>query len=125
MSNFSFSDLESVCPKSLSELMQAMFNLLGSYDRQFVRRVAVSRLNPKCVKKFAKFMVWGMISSEGVCPLVRIETANANVYFNLVEQHAISSLEASPNEPAISIQDNAPAILQNMLKIILNRKMSK
>ena len=50
---------------------ESKFNFLGSDGRQFVRRVAGNRLNPKCVIKSAKFirgtvMVWGMISSEGV-----------------------------------------------------------
>ena len=65
---------------------ESKFNLLGSdCCRQFVRRVAGNRLNPKCAKKSAKcegesVMVWGMFSSEGVGPLVRIiGTKNGNV----------------------------------------------
>lgn len=93
---------------------ESKFNLVGSDGRQFVRRAAGDRLNPKCVKKTAKHgggsvMVWGMFSSEGVGPLVRIiGTVNANVYLNLVQQHVIPPLRASPNQPAIFMQDNAP-----------------
>ena len=77
---------------------ESKFNLVGSDGRQFVRRVTGNRLNPKCVKKSVKFgggsvMVWGMFSSEGVGPLLRINgTVNANVYRNILEQHVVPSI---------------------------------
>ena len=110
---------------------ESKFNLLWSDGRQFVRRVAGNRSNPKCVKKFAKFgrrsvIVWRILSSEGVGPLVRIiGTVNANENLNLVEQHVTPSFEASLNQSAIFMHDNAPAILQSVLRIILNKRMYK
>lgn len=54
-------------------------------------------------------MVWGMISSEGVGPLVRIYgRVNAETYKQLLQQHVIESLRLSPNQPSIFMQDNAP-----------------
>ena len=53
---------------------ESKFNLVGSDGRQYVRE----RVNPKCVKKSVKFgggsvMVWGMFSSEGLGPIIRIK----------------------------------------------------
>ena len=70
-------------------------------------------------------MGWGMFSSEGVGPLVRIiGTINTYVYVNIVE-HVTSSLEPSPNQPVILYRSTHSAILQSVLKIILNNKMFK
>ena len=80
---------------------ESKFNLVGSDGRQFVRRVTGDRLNPRRVKKSVKFgggsvMVWGMFSSEGVGPLLRLNgTINANAYRNLLEQHVIPSVRAA------------------------------
>ena len=86
-----------------------------------------NRLNLKCVKKFAKFGGGCVIVWEGVVPLVRIiGTLNANVYLNLAEHHVTLSVEASPNQPASFMQDSAPChSIQRVLKIILNKKMSR
>ena len=73
---------------------ESKFNLVISDGRQYVRRKR-DRLNPMCVKKAVKFgggsvMVWGMFSSEGVGPLIRINgTVNAKVYWNILEQQVI------------------------------------
>lgn len=80
---------------------ESKFNLVGSNGRRYVKRETDDRLNPKCINKSAKHgggsvMVWGMFSSEGVGPLVRVTgTVDANVYLNLVRQHVIPSLRAS------------------------------
>ena len=47
------------------------------------------------------------------------------MYLNLAKQHVTPSLEASPNKPAIFMQDNAPCHTAQLVKIILNKKMSK
>ncbi len=44
---------------------------------------------------------------------------NANVYQNLLQQHAVPSLQASPNHPAISMQDNAPRHTEKQVKQFL------
>ncbi len=55
-----------------------------------------------------------MFSATGVEPLIQIHgRVNANIYQNLLQQHTVPSLQASPNLPAIYIQDNAPVTLQN------------
>lgn len=93
---------------------ESKFNLFGSDGKKHVRRKAGERLSSKCVKKTLKFgggsvMVWGMISSEGVGPLVRIYgRVNAETYKQLLQQHVIESLRLSPNQPSIFMQDNAP-----------------
>ncbi len=52
-------------------------------------------------------MVWGMFFAAGVGPLIQIHgRVNANIYLNLLQQHAVPSLCSSPNQPAIFIQDN-------------------
>ena len=54
-------------------------------------------------------MVWGMFSAAGVGPLVQLHgRVNANVYVNLLRQYAVPSLQLSPNQPAIFMQNNAP-----------------
>lgn len=43
-------------------------------------------------------IVWGMLSFEGGGLIVRINGVfNANMYLNLVKQHAATSVQASPN----------------------------
>ena len=63
-------------------------------------------------------MVWGMFSSEGVGPFVRIiRTVNANVYLDL---------EASPNWPASNFHAGQGPLLycKTCLKIFRTRKCS-
>ncbi len=59
-------------------------------------------------------VVWGMFSEAGVRPLIKIHgRVNAIVYQNLLQQHALPSLQASPSQPPILMQDNVPVTLQN------------
>ncbi len=44
---------------------------------------------------------------------------NANVYQNLLQQHAVPSLQASPNQPAIFMQDSAPRHTAKWIKQFL------
>ncbi len=52
-------------------------------------------------------MVWGMFSSAGVGPLIQLHgRVNANIYQNLIQQHAVLSLRSSANQSAIFMRDN-------------------
>ncbi len=94
---------------------ESKFNLIG-YDRNhFVRHQTGERLILECVKKSVKggggsVMVWGMFSAAEVGPLIQIHgRVNANVYQNLLQQHTVPSLQGSPNQLEIFIQDNYPS----------------
>lgn len=93
---------------------ESKFNLFGSDGKKHVKRKTGERLSLKCVKKTVKFgggsvMVWGMISSKGVGPIVRLfGTVNAEIYKQLLQQHVIGSLDLVSNQPSIFMQDNAP-----------------
>ena len=53
-------------------------------------------------------MVWGMISSAGVEPIVRFYgKTNASVYKELLHQHALPHLRKGTVETPIFMQDNA------------------
>ena len=74
---------------------ESKFNLFGSYGRRFVKHKNGECLSPQCVKKTVKFgwgsvMVWGMISSVEVGPIVHFHgIINASVYKELLCQHAL------------------------------------
>ena len=80
----------------------------------FVRHKNWEHLSPRCVKKTVKFggesvMVWGMISSTGVGPIVRFHgNINASVYKELLWQHTLPHFHKGTVETPIFMQDNAP-----------------
>ena len=56
---------------------ESKFLLIGSDGKTYVRRKVDEELSPKCLKAGVKFgggsvMAWGMISGDGVGPLVRL-----------------------------------------------------
>ena len=58
---------------------ESKFNLFGNYVKNNVKRRIGERLSAKCTKKTVKFggrsvMVFGMFSSQGTTPLVRLQT---------------------------------------------------
>ena len=66
-------------------------------------------------------MVWGMISGDGVGPLVWLQgKVNAGVYKQLVKDHVLHVLRNSTKQPSIFMQDNAPChkamVVMNFLK---------
>ena len=89
------------------------FNLFGSDDKRFARRKNGKRLSLQCIKKTVKFegrsiIVWGMISSAGVRPIVRFHSnINARVFRELLRQHAFSHLRKGTVENLIFIQERA------------------
>ncbi len=91
----------------------------GSDGKHYVHHQTGERLNPKFVKKSVKggggsVMVCRMFSAAGVGTLIQLHgRVHANVYQNLLQQHAVPSLKASPNQPAIFMQDNGPLTQQN------------
>ena len=71
------------------------------------------RLSAKCTKKIVKFgggsvMVFGMFSSLGTTPLVRLQTrVNAQIYKNLAQDHVVPIIQNSGFDRATFMQDNA------------------
>ena len=56
-----------------------------------------------------RVVVWGMISSTGVGPIVRFHgNINASIYKELLRQHALPDLRKGTVETPIFMQDNAP-----------------
>ena len=54
-------------------------------------------------------MVWGMISSAGIGPIVRFHgNIHASVYKELLYQHALSHLRKGTVKSPIFMHDNAP-----------------
>ncbi len=104
----------------LREVGESKFNLLGSDGKRFVQHQTKERLR-KCIKKPVKcgggsVMVWGMFSAARVGPFIQIHgRVNASIYQiqNLLRRYTVPSLQASPNQPAIFMQNNAPVTLQN------------
>ena len=100
--------------------------LIGSDGKTYVRRKVGEELSPKCLKASVKFgggsvMVWGMISGDGVGPLVQLQgKVNAGVYKQLVKDHVLPVLRNSTKQPSIFMQDNTPChktmVVMNFLK---------
>ena len=54
-------------------------------------------------------MVFGMFSSQGTTPLVRLQTrVNAQIYKNIVQDHVVPIIQNSGFDRATFMQDNAP-----------------
>ena len=93
---------------------ECKFLLIGSDGKTYVRRKVDEELLPKCLKASVKFgggsaMVWGMISGDGVGPLVRLQgKVNTEVYKQLIKDHVLPVLRNSTKQPSIFMQDNAP-----------------
>ena len=91
---------------------ESKFNVFGNDGKNYVWRKPGERLSVQCTKKTVKFgggsvMVWGMMSSAGVGPLIRIQgTVNADVYKQILIQHVTPCLQMVPN--SVFMQDNAP-----------------
>ena len=85
---------------------ESKFNLFGSDGKRFVRRENGERLS-QCIKK--TMIVWEMISSAGVGPIVRFHgNINVSVYKELLRLHAFLYLRKGTVETLIFRQDNAP-----------------
>ena len=83
-------------------------------EKNNVKRRIGERLSAKCTKKTVKFgggsvMVFGMFSSQGTTPLVRLQTrVNTQIYKNIVQDHVVPIIHNSGFDRATSMQDNAP-----------------
>ena len=92
---------------------ESKLNLFLYNCKRLVRRENAERLSPQCIKKTeiwrGSVMVWMMISSAGVRPIVCFHgNINASVYKELLCQHVISHLRKGKVETPIFMQDNAP-----------------
>ena len=93
---------------------ESKFNLFGNDGKNIVKRRIGEKLSAKCTKKTVKFgggnvMVFGMFSSQGTTPLVRLQTrVNAQMYKNIVQDHIVPIIQNSGFDRAIFMQDNAP-----------------
>ncbi len=97
------------------ELVQSLIYLGPMRNIMFVRL----KTNPECVKKSVKgerrsVLIYGFkFSAAGVGLLIKLHgRVNANVYQNLLQQHAVSSLQTSLKQPTMFMQDNVPITLQ-------------
>ena len=90
------------------------FNLFGNTGKNNVKRRVGERLSAKCTKKTVKFgggsvMVFGMFSSQGTTPQVRLQTrVYAQIYKNIVQDHVVPIIQNSGFDRATFMQDNAP-----------------
>ena len=93
---------------------ESKFNLFGNNGKNNVKRRIGERLSAKCTTKTGKFgggsvMVFGMFSSQGTTPLVRLQTrVNAQIYKNIVQDHVVPLIQNSGFDRATFMQDNAP-----------------
>ena len=96
--------------------------LIDSDWKTNVHRKVGEKLSPKCIKASVKFgggsvMVWGMISGDGVGPLMRLHAkVNVAVYKQLVKDHVLIDCaeEIQPN--------NHPYSCRTMPHVIRLRK---
>ena len=95
-------------------VMKASLIYLEMMEKNNVKRHIGERLSAKCTKKTVKFggrsvMVFGMFSSQGTTPLVRLQTrVNAQIYKNIVQDHVVPIIQNSGFDRATFMQDNAP-----------------
>ena len=95
-------------------VMKASLIYLEMMEKNNVKRRIGERLSAKCTKKTVKFgdgsfMVFGMFSSRGTTPLVRLQTrVNAQIYKNIVQDHVVPIIQNSGFDRATFMQDNAP-----------------
>ena len=93
---------------------ESKFNLFGNYGKNNVKRCIGERFSAKCSKKTVRFgdgsvMVFGMFSSQGTTPLVRLQTrVNAQTYKNIVQDHVVPIIQNSGFDRATFMQENAP-----------------
>ena len=97
--------------------------LIGSDGKTYVCQKVGEELSPKCLKASVKFgggsvMVYGMISGNGVGPLVwLLGKVNAGVYKQLVKDHVLPVLRNSTKQPSIFMQDN---VLCHKAMVVMN-----
>ena len=95
-------------------VMKASLIYLEMMEKNNVKRRIGERLSAKCTKKTVKFggrsvLVFGMFSSQGTTPLVRLQThVNAQIYKNIVQDHVVPIIQNSGFDRATFMQDNAP-----------------
>ena len=93
---------------------ESKFSLFGNDGKNNVKRRIGERLSVKCTNKTVKFgcgsvMVFGMFSSQGTTPFVRLQTrVNAQIYKNIVQDHVVPIIQNSGFDRATFMQDNAP-----------------
>ena len=94
--------------------MGKIIYLFGNDGKNNVKRGNGDRLSAKCTKKTVKFggesvMVFGVFSSQGTTPLVRLQTrVNALIYKNIVQDHVVPIIQKSGFDMATLMKDNAP-----------------
>ena len=92
---------------------ESKFNLFGSDRKRFVRRKMGNAYLPNSLRKCeiwrGSVMVWGMISTVGVGPVVCLHgNFNASIYKEPFRRHAFPHLHKGKVETSIFMQDNAP-----------------
>ena len=92
---------------------ESKFSLFESDGKRFARRKNGEHLSSQCVKKTKMWrgsvMVWGMISSARVGPIVRFHgNINGSFYKELLHQHSLPHFRRGTVETPIFMQDNVP-----------------
>ena len=68
-------------------------------------------------------MVFGMFSSQGKTPFVRLQTrVNAQIYKNIVQDHVVPIIQNSRFDRATFMQDNAPCHKAKVVMIYLSEQ---
>ena len=109
-------------------VMKASLIYLEMMEKNNVKRRIGERLSAKCTKKTVKFggrsvMVFGMFSSQGTMPLVRLQTrVNAQIYKNIVQDHVVPIIQNSGFDRATFMQDNAPCHKEKVVMSYLSEQ---
>ena len=90
---------------------ESKFNLFGNDGKNNVKRCIGERSSAKCTKKTEfggrSVMVCGMFSSQGIMPLVWLQTCvNVQIYKNVVQDHVVPIIQNSGFDRATFMQDN-------------------
>ena len=97
-------------------------------EKNNVKRRIGERLSAKCTKKTVKFrggsvMVFGMLSSQGTTPLLRLQTrVNAQIYKNIGQDHVLPIIQHSGFGRATFMQDNAPCHKAKVVMSYVNKQ---
>ena len=93
---------------------ESKFNVFGNDGKPYVRRPPLQELNPKYTKKTVKHggpsvMVWGCLTSSGVCPIVKIDgKMTGEMYMNILKNNLDGDFVDNLPLAWILQQDNDP-----------------
>ena len=95
---------------------------------EFVHYSPKEWYSPQCIKRSIKFgggsvMVFGMISTAGTWPLVRLHgKINTIVYKEILKKYLVPNLRTAINQPAVFMQDDALCHIAKSVKTFLSEE---